>query len=340
MYRLPWQVMGLLFLGCISLHAQNPHDENLDMDCAGCHNEDSWSISMDTFNYNHDRHAFVLEGRHLEIDCKDCHTDLHFRGTRDRCMDCHTDMHRQSVGSDCGRCHSAASWLVDDIPQLHEQEGFPLEGSHFNIDCIACHPSDNELVFNLVGNRCVNCHLQLYEATTNPPHSAQGFPTDCKQCHDPMGAGGWKGVSHYFFPLTKGHAIEDCAACHQGKIYTGLSAECIACHQKDFDNSSFPSHPRSNFSTDCTECHTEDPGWQPVTYKAHDDLYFPIYSGKHGGEWQRCVECHTDAGDYSRFSCTDCHKHSNAAKLERKHDDVGGYSHDSRACLECHPNGR
>ncbi len=341
MYRLPWQVIfGLFVLAGMKSWAQSPHEAGLGIDCGFCHNEDSWHISTDTFRYDHSGHDFDLTGQHVSLDCKECHTDLKFNGTHGRCIDCHTDMHRQSVGADCARCHTTDNWLVDNIPELHEMAGFSLEGSHFNVSCEACHISDNGLLFNDAGNVCSNCHLEIYHNTTNPPHVEAGFSTDCNQCHDPMSTGGWTRVSHYFFPLTKGHDIMDCAACHRNQVYVGLSSECFSCHEAQYNDAEVPDHKSSGFPTDCTQCHTTDPGWSPAVFEDHDDLYFPVYSGKHGGEWKLCSECHTTPGDYTLFSCTDCHKHRDAAKLERKHDEVGGYSHDSRACLECHPSGR
>ena len=67
------------------------------------------------------------------------------------------------------------------------------------------------------------------------------------------------------------------------------------------------------------------------------DRYFPIYSGTHNGEWNTCVECHTDPNDYSVFSCIICH--DNQADLADEHSDENGYSFNSNACFNCHPNG-
>ena len=51
-------------------------------------------------------------------------------------------------------------------------------------------------------------------------------------------------------------------------------------------------------------------GW---FFSSHD-AYFPIYSGKHKGEWNDCVDCHIQSSNYKIFSCINCHEHNNAQK--------------------------
>ena len=71
----------------------------------------------------------------------------------------------------------------------------------------------------------------------------------------------------------------------------------------------------------------------------HDSQYFPIYSGKHQGEWNTCADCHKTATNYSQFSCIDCHEH-NQSDMQSKHSDVANYTWTSAACYSCHPKGR
>ena len=91
------------------------------------------------------------------------------------------------------------------------------------------------------------------------------------------------------------------------------------------------------FPTTCADCHTTS-AWIPSTWD-HDSQYFPIYSGKHEGEWNQCSDCHTVAGNYSVFSCIDCHEHDDPADMADKHQGVPGYSYNSQACYTCHPTG-
>jgi hypothetical protein len=68
-------------------------------------------------------------------------------------------------------------------------------------------------------------------------------------------------------------------------------------------------------------------------------MYFPIFSGKHDGEWNDCAECHTTPNDYTLFSCIDCHEHDDPAELASDHSGVSGYVYESNACYACHPDG-
>jgi len=216
---------------------------------------------------------------------------------------------------------------------------FPLVGAHFTADCFQCHPSASLLRFEPLGVECIDCHQDDYQATTNPNHVQGNFSTDCYECHT-MNAFSWSssGFNHDFFPLTQGHAINDCNVCHPGGDYSNTSPVCLSCHQDDYNSTTNPNHVSANISTDCVLCHTTNPGWKPAEFTQHDVQYFPIYSGQHRGEWANCVDCHTNPGNYAVFSCIDCHEH-NQTDMNEEHQGIGGYSWNSIACLECHPLG-
>jgi len=352
----------LLLLPLTDIMAQSPHGEDFQMNCAACHTSDSWEIpltlwdfepvsptkkrkmsseeaSADSIRFNHNDTGFPLDGGHLATDCRLCHEALVFAETPMECISCHTDLHHNTVGSDCARCHSTDNWLVDDVTALHQDNGFPLLGIHAQISCNDCHISESDLQFPRIGNDCLNCHLADYLASTEPNHAALGYSTDCITCHD-INAFDWSSESilHDFFPLTGGHAGVDCIACHADG-YEGTPTDCAACHQEDFEQTTDPNHQQLGFSMDCVICHTTDPDWMPAGFGDHDALYFPIYSGNHKDEWDSCTECHTVAGNFSSFSCIDCHEHNDPNDLAGEHDDVNGYQYESSACLECHPNG-
>jgi hypothetical protein len=67
-------------------------------------------------------------------------------------------------------------------------------------------------------------------------------------------------------------------------------------------------------------------------------MYFPIYSGDHEGEWNSCLECHTDPNNYSVFTCITCHTQADTDD-EHPLDEVPDYIYESNACLQCHPDG-
>ena len=287
---------GTIFILAVArTQAQSPHGEDLKISCDACHTSENWTVSKDSIAFNHDTTRFLLQGQHHVIDCRQCHTTLEFSKAETSCISCHIDIHQQTVGEACSRCHDSNSWLVSNIAEIHRQISFPLLGAHAVANCSECHQSETDMRFEPMGNECISCHKADYESTTNPDHRKAGYSTECIQCHK-IDAFQWtaSGINHDFFPLTQGHAINECAACHKGSDYSKISSECLSCHEADFKGTTNPNHQVANFSTSCTECHTTQPDWQPAQFKQHDAQYFPIYSGAHKGEWDKCVDCHTD----------------------------------------------
>lgn len=306
MYRLPQPIIVWLFLLMFSsILAQSPHGNNLKIDCAQCHNSEGWKMNYETLRFNHTSTGFELEGAHKTIDCKDCHKTLVFENTPNECASCHKDIHNNSVGNDCKRCHSSNDWLVPNITNVHEENGFPLVGSHANLSCVECHTSDNNLTFTRIGNDCISCHLKDYNATSSPNHISAGFSTNCTDCHSPLSTDGWTSsiaTNHSFFPLELGHSNLNCTQCHKSGGFEDLSPQCVSCHQQDYNGTANPNHLSSGYSTNCNECHSLNPGWRPAAAN-HD--FFPLTLG------------------HSNLNCTDCHLTSN-------------YSDTSPDCFSCH----
>jgi len=351
----------ILLLGLtINLFAQNPHGVDFTTDCSTCHTSEGWDIAPEfweendpskqiisdnmrletpftTRGFDHSTTDFTLEGQHTIVDCRDCHQSLVFSEARTDCYSCHTDMHNQTVGFDCARCHNSENWLVADITQLHYDNGFPLLGAHYVANCYDCHLSETDLRFERIGNDCINCHLDEYNATTIPNHASAGFSTNCIECHSVNGFD-WttESINHSFFPLTGGHDIVNCAECHSTGDYGNTPTDCYACHQEDYIAAINPNHQSQGFPTDCMQCHTTDPDWTPASYASHDAEFFPIYSGEHNGEWNLCQDCHPNPSNYAEFTCLTCHTNSETTS---DHEGIPGYSYNSTACLACHPMG-
>ena len=74
------------------------------------------------------------------------------------------------------------------------------------------------------------------------------------------------------------------------------------------------------------------------THIPDDDMFFPIYSGEHEGEWNSCTDCHTES-NYSTFSCIECHEHNDQNDLTQEHRDVDDFVYESSDCFACHPTG-
>lgn len=335
MYRLPLIILVLFAFS--SVCAQSPHGEELKIDCAQCHNPDSWLMNYETIQFDHNITDFKLEGAHNQTNCTECHTSLIFDEAPSQCASCHTDIHSMSVGNDCVRCHTSQTWLVDNIPELHEENGFPLIGAHSTLSCVDCHLSENSLRYDRIGNECISCHQNDYANTQSPNHENSGFSTNCIDCHSPLGID-WETdfVDHDFFPLTLGHDIADCNECHKSSDFSDISAECVSCHQNDYNESTNPNHQILNFTTDCVVCHTTDLDWTPARFDDHDAQFFPIYSGEHQGEWDDCIDCHTNPNNYSEFTCTSCHSNP---ETDEDHNGISGYVYEDSACLACHPTG-
>lgn len=323
----------------VRLQPKSPHGANFKVSCKFCHSTNDWKLDKGIYSFNHDSTEIPLIGQHKMVECRSCHPSLVFSEAKKECFQCHTDMHESSVGKDCNRCHNPHSWLVNNITQIHQQSRFPLVGVHATVDCYQCHKSETFNRFEILGTECYSCHKENYIATTQPNHLSVGYSTQCAECHT-IFSREWKGTgfNHNFFPLTQGHAISNCSECHISGNLTKLSSECVSCHLSEYNNTTNPTHSILNFSNNCTECHTTTPGWKPASYKQHDALSFPIYSGKHKGEWSNCTDCHNNESNYKVFSCLNCHEH-NKSDMDSEHKGESGYSYNSVACLICHPRG-
>ncbi|MCF8413574.1 MAG: hypothetical protein K9G44_09180, partial [Melioribacteraceae bacterium] len=328
---------------CSSCH-NDIHQNSVGINCEDCHQTNTWIVS--DINSLHERSRFPLLGNHLTADCQDCHIssqELKFQTVGIECVDCHrkdylatNDPNHAQAGfsTDCVECHILTETEWSFVSTSHEF--FPLTGGHNISDCFSCHSQDT---YSGLSQDCFSCHEQDYNTTTDLNHIALGFPTDCIQCHTTNP--GWSPaqfLSHNdFYELLGAHAAiaQDCNSCHsQG--FQGTPNTCFGCHESDYNATNDPSHLSSNFSQDCEECHSQN-AWEPSTFD-HDNQNFPIYSGEHTGEWDKCSDCHTNPTNFQVFTCTDCHEH-NQNEMNSEHSGINGYSYQSTACYSCHPTG-
>ena len=331
--------IGLFLSACILFAQQNPHGNEFKINCTNCHTTEGWKFSNENISFDHDSTRFKLEGQHKYTDCRNCHTTLIFSNAKTNCIDCHRDMHNNTVGLDCSRCHNSGSWLIQNVTEIHQNIGFPLLGAHNTAYCSDCHVSVSDIEFQPLSVECIACHLSDYQSAENPSHIQAGISTDCIECHKfesfQWSAGGF---NHDFFPLTKGHATDNCRACHISDIFETLDTDCYTCHKQDFTSATNPSHQSPGFSTSCLDCHTTEANWEPAKFDIHDTYFFPVFSGEHRGKWDECSDCHTQPANYGIFECTVCHEH-NRSEMDNKHHEVSGYIYNSINCLICHPNG-
>jgi len=333
-------------LECRQCHLQNylqtlnpAHQKSgFDLNCQTCHpvNAASWQQTV----YRHSPN-FPLSGGHSGIDCMDCHS-AGYQNTSPECYACHQSDYERAANPNhrafgfptvCQECHSSQSWARSQFDHL-AVSGFALNGAHADaVLCVDCHVN-NQL--SGLPTDCYGCHQNAYNQTSDPNHVSGNFPHDCLSCHNEEA---WSPATfdHNLtdFPLSGAHQTVACLQCHQNG-YSNTPPECVACHRQDYDNTNNPAHQAANFPVTCQDCHSTV-AWQPANWD-HDGQYFPIYSGKHQGEWSTCADCHENSSDYRQFTCLSCHEH-NQTKMDDEHKEVGGYVYQSQACYDCHPNG-
>jgi hypothetical protein len=343
---------------CYSCHQHNYESTqdpnhiaaNFSTDCSLCHTIYGWSPA----NFDHNQTAFPLTGKHINVNCSDCHTNG-YTGTPSDCYSCHqqdyestNDPNHVAEGfpTDCSLCHNTNGW--DDADFDHNQTSFPLTGAHISVSCSNCHSNG----YSGTPTDCYSCHQQDYESTTDPNHVAEGFPTDCSQCHN---TSSWDDAdfdhSQTNFPLTGAHISVSCSGCHSNG-YSGTPTDCYSCHQQDYESTTEPNHQAANIQTACDDCHSTS-GWSPANF---DHSFYPISSHHNNvncnechsqSNYQpQCLSCHQDdfneehdPGDPT--DCWGCHSTSNW-DTNFNHNSTNfplNGAHTSLSCQQCHENG-
>ncbi len=238
-------------------------------DCARCHAPTEFNDLLD-HGFDHALHTpFPLAGAHAQGDCSSCHEPLaqpddaarQFGfacdplGSLAGCITCHTDPHEGRFDREglpleiqgrvsCERCHDQASFR--SLPygfDHHGWTGFPLDGSHEQAKCSACHAPQRALHLGArtwqpaAGTNCAACH--------EDPHAGQFAnstgETTCAQCHEDTSAFSILDFDHNQdsrFPLDGAHREVACAGCHEADLfgeretvrYKPLGMECTDCH--------------------------------------------------------------------------------------------------------------
>lgn len=275
-----------------------PH-ETFPANCSLCHTPVAWDVLRENFSFDHLAETGVaLEGAHATAECLRCHNDrgpVQVFASRG-CAGCHEDTHLGQLGNECTTCHTQHDWLPQGQVAEHARTRFPLVGAHAGTACFACHPGAQVGNFTRLPVDCASCHQTDLAQATEPDHMAQGWVTDCQRCHVPTA---WQGAGfqHDFFPLTAGHALADCTACHVNDVFAGTPTDCFACHQSDYDGTDDPPHAAAGFSTMCQECHTTA-GWDGASI---NHSFFPLVGGHAISD---CTQCH--AGGVFVGTPTDC----------------------------------
>ncbi len=316
---------------CIDCH-KDVHQSTVGPDCARCHTPQSWLVSNITEIHRMSR--FPLLGPHRTAQCSRCHKSenpVRFDVVGVNCIDCHmsnfmstTNPNHVQAGfsRDCSICHLANTFQWTGAGFNHNF--FPLVLGHSNVNCTDCHTSGN---YTEAKADCYSCHQQNYLSATNPNHVISKFSTNCKDCHSLNR--GWKPATfnHNSFPLTLGHASVNCVDCHIGGNYTSISKACYSCHQQNYMATTNPNHSAMQFSTNCEQCHTTNPGWKPATF---NHSAFPLTLG-HASV--ACTACHLN-GNYSTTptACSSCHLTDYNKTTNPSHQTLNF----SQTCTDCH----
>ena len=302
--------------------------------CDTCHNTTAW---LPVASFNHTTYAnYALTGAHATLTCAQCHTNNNYTNLPTACYSCHqadftgtTNPNHVTSGfpTDCSLCHSTTAW---NPSSFNHASVFALTGAHATTSCAACHVNNN---YTTLPTTCYGCHLADWNGTTDPAHSAAGFPTTCDTCHTTTA---WTGATFNHnntpFPLTGAHTTVDCIKCHINNVFAGTTTVCYGCHQADFTGTTNPNHVTAGWPTTCTTCHTTT-AWIPATLPTSYHTFFPLNHGNANGV---CATCHTNSSDYSVFQCTGCHS---ASSTTPEHQGVSGYVYNSVNCYACHKNG-
>ena len=281
----------------------NPNHQALSIstECETCHTTNpGWQPAL----FPQHNQYFELLGQHASItDCNQCHNG-NYNLNSTACLQCHQNDYNNAsnpnhvaagIPTTCEECHTANGWTPSTFN--HSTTGFTLDGAHASLQCSACHLG----VITGLNPNCVSCHQNDYNTAANPNHVAAGIPTTCQDCHTTTA---WipSTFNHSTtgFPLLGVHAQIQCSACHQGVI-TGLSPDCLPCHQTDYNNA--PNHVVLNYPTNCDMCHSFN-GWTPSTFD-HNNTNFPL-TGAH--LTVPCSACHQSGFVGTPTACVACHQ--------------------------------
>jgi hypothetical protein len=202
--------------------------------------------------------------------------------------------------------------------------------------------------------------MATYQQTTNPNHTAVGFPTDCSLCH---GTTNWLGATFNHattgWALTGAHATLSCSSCHGPVMLTSANTACVSCHLQNYNSTTNPNHVAAAFPQQCEICHSTT-AWQPSTFD-HSKTVFPLtgahtsvacanchINGKYAGTPTDCYSCHKT--EYQTVTnpnhvaagfpttCQTCHTTTTWAGATFNHTWFPIPHHTAKLCSDCHTN--
>ena len=223
--------------------------------CRECHVPTGWQPAR----FDHPNN-FPLSQGHAALACAACHTTPNvFAGLSSDCATCHTDdflaatdpnHNAAGFALQCDSCHDTRTFSRAQWPH---PAGFELTRGHAGRRCGECHINQ---VYAATQTDCASCHLDDYQATSNPSHVSFGLSQTCQECHSTTswGTGNWQ----HQFPINGGdHGGLACFDCHNQPANRTLFS-CIDCHEHN--------------AMDTNDDHDEVPGYTYTTagcYSCH-----------------------------------------------------------------------
>ena len=300
---------------CISCHKKDDkHKESLGTNCAACHVEKDWK---ETSKFDHDKTQFPLVGKHVKVECKECHKSQVFKEAPKDCFGCHKkdDKHKETLGKDCTTCHSVQKEWKDTKGLFdHNRTKFQLRNAHASsaLECKAC--LKDLASFRNTTLLCIGCHKKDDE------HEGQ-LGTKCETCHTDKT---WQTTtfnhSKSRFPLTGKHILTECKNCHETPLYKDAARDCWSCHKKDDKH-------KQVFGMRCESCHNTR-AWTTWSFD-HDTRTKYKLEASHAKA--TCESCHKQEAPADKAAaplnkaCVACHRTN----------DVHGGSFGPR-CEQCH----
>ena len=297
--------------------------------CVGCH-ADTHFAPHEFDRQHHARTALPLDGKHAELECRECHADpaegtpRTFHGTPNRCEGCHADAHVGGFAAarerllarprgTCIECHGTTAWGEVDHARFDHGgwTGFALAGAHAEIVCTDCHaptaePDETHRRFGRVPVRaaaqpeCVRCHGDPHEGVFDRdgvPATVDGR-VGCLRCHD---TASFRALPHGYdhaafagFELRGRHGELDCTACH-APLAAPTDTGRTWGHAAGSDCAACHADPhRKQFErlgkTDCERCHKSATTFATLSFRHNLDSRFPIEE------------------QHAKVACAGCHK--------------------------------
>lgn len=357
---------------CLTCH-DDYHQGKMSSNCSECHSFDNFKQPK---AFDHSKTRFPLKGKHVHLDCKECHKDEVVNGkTRQgfrnlkfaNCNACHKDVHENKFGQNCKKCHVETSFhTIKDLNGAfdHDQTNFKLLGKHRLLECKHCHKSGN-MTKPLKHGKCSDCHK---DEIHKGEFAVNGKSPDCASCHNNDGfmPSTYTLERHNTsqFKLSGAHEATPCISCHHKDgtwKFRKIGEQCVDCHQSEHQG--FISE-KFYASENCSECHSES-NWRTVTQFDHNQTKFKLEDKhaelacrechyakneqgvrvqKFAGLSTDCSACHEDdhAGQFEvagKTDCTRCHATTSWKDSKFNHDSSRfklDGAHQKVACAECH----